>query len=58
MKKIINILSGSAILGGLMIFPTSCKKSFLDEEVVNARTTADFITTDGLDGLTIGSTKV
>jgi len=54
MKKIINILSGAAILGGLMILPTSCKKSFLDEEVVNARTTADFITTDGLDGLTIG----
>lgn len=53
MKKIIKLLSGVALLG-LMIIPTSCKKSFLDEEVVNARTTADFKTDDGLDVLVIG----
>lgn len=37
-----------------IILPTSCKKSFLDEEVINARTTADFQKTEGLDGLVIG----
>ncbi|WP_316770753.1 RagB/SusD family nutrient uptake outer membrane protein [Pedobacter frigiditerrae] len=53
MKKIIKLLTCAALVG-LMIIPTSCKKSFLDEEVVNARTTADFKTADGLDGLVIG----
>lgn len=54
MKKFINILSGMALLSGLMILPTSCKKSFLDEEVINSHNTSDFITTSGLDGLVIG----
>ncbi|WP_443939360.1 RagB/SusD family nutrient uptake outer membrane protein [Pedobacter sp. MW01-1-1] len=54
MKKIINVLSVAVLLGGSIMLPTSCKKSFLDEEVVNAKTTADFKTTDGLDGLVIG----
>jgi tetratricopeptide (TPR) repeat protein len=54
MKKIINIFSGVVLLSGLMIFPTSCKKSFLDEEVINSRNTSDFKTALGLDGLVIG----
>ncbi|TCD25547.1 RagB/SusD family nutrient uptake outer membrane protein [Pedobacter psychrodurus] len=54
MKKIINIISGVALLGSLMILPTSCKKSFLDEEVINSRNTSDFQKTEGLDGLVIG----
>jgi len=54
MKKIINLISGVALLGGLMVLPTSCKKSFLDEEVINARNTTDFVTTGGLDDLVIG----
>ncbi|TCD05642.1 RagB/SusD family nutrient uptake outer membrane protein [Pedobacter frigidisoli] len=54
MKKIINLLTGIALLSGLMILPTSCKKSFLDEEVINSHNTSDFQRTDGLDGLVIG----
>ncbi|UKT64237.1 RagB/SusD family nutrient uptake outer membrane protein [Pedobacter mucosus] len=54
MKKIINLISGVALLSGLMILPTSCKKSFLDEEVINSHNTSDFQRTDGLDGLVIG----
>lgn len=54
MKKIINILSSVALVSGMIIIPTSCKKSFLQEEVINARTTADFQKTDGLDGLVVG----
>ena len=54
MKKIVNIISGVALLGSLMILPTSCKKSFLDEEVINSRNTSDFQKTEGLDGLVIG----
>jgi hypothetical protein len=54
MKKITHLISGIALLSGLMILPTACKKSFLDEEVINSRNTADFQRTDGLDGLVIG----
>ncbi|TKC10449.1 RagB/SusD family nutrient uptake outer membrane protein [Pedobacter polaris] len=54
MKKIINTLTGLAMLSGLMILPTSCKKSFLDEEVINSHNTSEFKTTLGLDGLVIG----
>jgi hypothetical protein len=54
MKKIINMLTGLAMLGSLMVLPTSCKKSFLDEEVINSHNTSEFKTTLGLDGLVIG----
>ena len=54
MKKIMNLISGVALLGGLMVLPTSCKKSFLDEEVINARNTSDFTTTLGLNDLAVG----
>ncbi|MFC3560545.1 RagB/SusD family nutrient uptake outer membrane protein [Pedobacter jamesrossensis] len=54
MKKIINLISGAVLLTVLLIVPTSCKKSFLDEEVINSHNTADFQTTLGLDGLVIG----
>ena len=54
MKKFINIITGIAMLGGLMILPTSCKKSFLDEQVINSHNTSEFKTTLGLDGLVIG----
>ncbi len=54
MKKIINMLTGLAMLSALMVLPTSCKKSFLDEEVINSHNTSEFQTTLGLDGLVIG----
>ena len=54
MKKIKNLITAVALLGVAIILPTSCKKSFLDEEVINARNTADFQKTEGLDGLVIG----
>ncbi|TCC94053.1 RagB/SusD family nutrient uptake outer membrane protein [Pedobacter frigiditerrae] len=54
MKKIINIVIGVVLLGGLMIFPTSCKKSFLDEEVINSHNTSEYKTSLGIDGLVIG----
>lgn len=54
MKKIINITTGIVLLSGLMFLPTSCKKSFLDEEVINSHNTSEFKTTLGLDGLVIG----
>lgn len=54
MKKIINITTALILLSGLMLFPTSCKKSFLDEEVINSHNTSEFKTTLGLDGLVIG----
>jgi hypothetical protein len=54
MKKIINTVTGVILLSGLMFLPTSCKKSFLDEEVINSHNTSEFKTTIGLDGLVIG----
>lgn len=54
MKKNIKIISLLVFLGGLMILPTSCKKTFLDEEVINTHNTSEFKTTLGLDGLVIG----
>lgn len=54
MKKIINIVTGVVLLGGLLIFPTSCKKSFLNEEVINSHNTSEYKTSLGIDGLVIG----
>jgi len=54
MKKILNLITIVSLLGGAMVLPTSCKKSFLDEEVINSRNTSDFQKTEGLDGLVIG----
>src|SRR5829696_6773151 len=39
---------------GSLLFLSSCKKDFLDETLVTARSTQDFETKDGLDGLVTG----
>jgi len=54
MKKIINLFTCIFLVVGLMVLPTSCKKSFLDEELITARNTSDYQKADGLDGLVIG----
>lgn len=54
MKKIIHLFSTATLLISLMVIPTSCKKSFLDEEQITLRNTANYLTEEGLDGLVIG----
>jgi hypothetical protein len=54
MNKIINTVTGVVLLSAFMLLPMSCKKSFLDEEVINSHNTSEFKTTLGLDGLVIG----
>ncbi|MET1054132.1 MAG: RagB/SusD family nutrient uptake outer membrane protein [Pedobacter sp.] len=44
-----------ALLAAISLtIPTSCRKNFLDEDLITLRNTQDFQTTDGLDGLVIG----
>ncbi len=54
MKKIIKFIYGAAAVTALMAVPTSCKKSFLDENQITLLNTEDFKTTFGLDGLSVG----
>ncbi|MDT3403252.1 RagB/SusD family nutrient uptake outer membrane protein [Mucilaginibacter terrae] len=54
MKRINKFIYSTLAVAGLLTAPTSCKKSFLDEERITSLTTADFQTTFGLDGLSIG----
>jgi hypothetical protein len=54
MKKISKFIYGALIATGFMVVPTSCKKSFLDENLITARNTEDFKTPEGLDGLVTG----
>lgn len=54
MKKITKFIYGAVAVTGLLIAPTSCKKSFLDENAITQLTTEDYKTTFGLDGLSIG----
>jgi hypothetical protein len=54
MKKISKVIYGALIATGFMVLPTSCKKSFLDENLITARNTEDFKTPEGLDGLVTG----
>jgi len=54
MKKITTSLYILATAGSLLLFQPACKKTFLDENLITARNTQDFTTTDGLDGLSIG----
>lgn len=54
MKKLVKLIYGAATVTALMAVPTSCKKSFLDENQITALNTEDFKTTFGLDGLSVG----
>ncbi|WP_295771428.1 RagB/SusD family nutrient uptake outer membrane protein [uncultured Mucilaginibacter sp.] len=54
MKKLAKLIYGAAAVTTLMVMPTSCKKSFLDENQLTALNTEDFKTTFGLDGLSVG----
>jgi hypothetical protein len=54
MKKLIKFIYGAAAVTTLMAVPTSCKKSFLDENQITALNTEDFKTEFGLDGLSVG----
>ncbi len=53
MKKISKILF-AGLLAVISVVPSSCKKSFLDENLITARNTDDFNTQKGLDDLVIG----
>jgi len=52
MKKITRIITYMALLGGAAMAP-SCK-NFLQEDLITARSTQDFETKEGLDGLVTG----
>jgi hypothetical protein len=52
MESILRLLYISAT--GCLLLLTSCKKDFLDENLITARSTQDFETQDGLDGLVTG----
>jgi len=54
MKKISNIIYSAVLALSCVILPTSCKKNFLDENLITLRNTEDYKTTDGLDGLVTG----
>ena len=54
MKNITKYIYGAAAISCLLILPTSCKKDFLDEQQITRLTTADYETTFGLDGLSVG----
>ncbi|MFD1257550.1 RagB/SusD family nutrient uptake outer membrane protein [Mucilaginibacter terrae] len=54
MKNISKLIYGAALASSLMVLPTSCKKSFLDENQITLLNTEDFKTTTGIDGLVIG----
>lgn len=54
MNKISKILYISVLsLSSALVLP-SCKKAFLDEDLITSRNTQDFETTDGIDGLVTG----
>lgn len=54
MNKISKILYSAALVASCIILPSSCKKDFLDEELITSRNTGDFETREGLDGLVTG----
>ncbi|QJD97231.1 RagB/SusD family nutrient uptake outer membrane protein [Mucilaginibacter robiniae] len=54
MKQISKLIYSAAAATCLMVAPTSCKKSFLDENQITKLTTQNFQTASGLDGLSIG----
>lgn len=54
MKNISKIIYGAALATSFLVLPTSCKKSFLDENQITVLNTQDFQTTTGLDGLVVG----
>jgi hypothetical protein len=48
------ILIPAGALALMLVIGGACKKSFLDETIITAKTTQDYVTTIGLDGLAIG----
>jgi len=54
MNRISKLLYTTALLSATLTVPTSCKKSFLEENLVTARNVDDFKTQKGLDDLVIG----
>lgn len=54
MKNISKFIYGTMLATSVLMVPTSCKKSFLDENQITSLNTEDFKTTTGLDGLVIG----
>ena len=54
MKNTYKLLYSAAVIGCMFLLPASCKKDFLDENLITARNTQDFKTPAGLDGLSIG----
>jgi hypothetical protein len=54
MTNIKTIVFGLAATTGTLVFTPACKKNFLDEQLITARSTQDFETTEGLDALVTG----
>jgi starch-binding outer membrane protein, SusD/RagB family len=54
MKRSKILIPAGALAVMLAIGGGACKKSFLDENIITAKTTADYVTTTGLDGLATG----
>ena len=54
MKNIKTIFTNLCIALALLVMPSACKESFLDEDLITARSTQDFETPNGLDGLVTG----
>src|SRR5688500_3315049 len=48
------ILIPAGALALMLAIGESCKKSFVDETIITQKTTEDYVTTIGLDGLAIG----
>lgn len=48
------ILIPASVLALMLAIGGACKKSFLDETIITAKTTQDYVTTTGLDGLATG----
>ncbi|WP_069659623.1 RagB/SusD family nutrient uptake outer membrane protein [Arcticibacter eurypsychrophilus] len=54
MNNLLKLIYSSILVVICMVLPSSCSKSFLDEEYVTARNTSDFETAVGLDGVATG----
>ena len=54
MKNIKTISTNLCIALAMLAMPSACKESFLDEDLITARSTQDFETQNGLDGLVTG----
>ncbi|WP_374166619.1 RagB/SusD family nutrient uptake outer membrane protein [Arcticibacter sp. MXS-1] len=54
MKNIIKTIYKSVFVASVLISQTACNKDFLGEDLITARSTQDFETKEGLDGLVTG----